>query len=101
MIVFIKQNSPEIREKLRNAGYSICVCASFVDSIWLDYHPDSSGCSDFYKEIHGVGYTDVGEVLWELTPEERIKTQLSQDGYFDKEREFFDTVEEFLAKYPK
>lgn len=101
MVVFIKQNSPEIREKLQQAGYSICNCASFVGSIWLDYHPDSSGCSDFYKEIHGVGYADISERLCNLTPEERIKTWLSQDGYFDKEREFFDTVEEFLVKYHK
>lgn len=101
MVVFIKQNSPETREKLKNAGYSICVCASFFNSIWLDYHPDSSDCSDFFDEIHGIGYTDECEGLWDLTPEERIKAWLSQDGYFDKEREFFDTVDEFLAKYPK
>lgn len=97
MIVFIKQNSPEIRKKLQDAGYSICNCALFVGSIWLSYHPDLS----FYKEIHGVGYTDEVEGLWDFTPEERIETWLSRDGYFDKEREFLDTVEEFLAKYPK
>lgn len=97
MVVFIKQNSPEIREKLQDAGYSICDCALFVSSIWLDYHPDSNFC----KEIHGVGYTDETEGLRDLTSEERIETWLSRDGYFDKEREFFDTVEEFLAKYPK
>lgn len=100
MVVFIKQNSPEIRKKLQDAGYSICNCASFVGSIWLDYHPGCSGL-DFYKEIHGVGYTDEVEGLCDLAPEERIKVWLSQDGYFDKEREFFDTVEEFLVKYPK
>ena len=97
MTVFIKQNSPEIRKKLQDAGYSICNCALFVSSIWLDYHPDSNFC----KEIHGVGYTDETEGLRDLTPEERIETWLSRDGYFDKEREFFDTVEEFLVKYPK
>jgi len=97
MVVFIKQNSPEIREKLQDAGYSICHCALFVDAIWLDYHPDSNLC----KGIHGVGYTDEVEGLLDLTPEERIETWLSRDGHFDKEREFFDTVEEFLVKYPK
>ena len=98
MVVFIKQNSPEIRKKLEDAGYSLCQCASFVDSIWLDYHPD---CKDMYKDIHGVGYTDEVEGLLYLTPQERIDTWLESLDYFDSDREFFDTVEEFLIKYSK
>ena len=97
MVVFIKQNSPEVRKKLEDAGYSICHCASFIDSIWLDYHPDSKLCRD----IHGVGYTDEVEGMLDKTPEERIEAWLSVDNYFDSEREFYDTVEEFLIKYPK
>ena len=42
-IVFIKDNSPEIRKKLKEAEYSVCICANFEDSIWLDYHPDKMG----------------------------------------------------------
>lgn len=98
MVVFIKQNSPEIRKKLKKAGFSVCHCTSFTDSIWLDYHPDSK---DLYRDIHGVGYTDESEGMLDKTPEERIEAWLSIDNYFDSEREFYDTVEEFLIKYPK
>ena len=39
-VVFIKENSPEIRSKLEKAGFSICICATFEDSIWLNYSPN-------------------------------------------------------------
>ena len=99
-IVFIKENSPEVRQKLKDVGFGICVCAEFVDSVWLDYHPEDK---HLYKDIHGTGYTDEtdGEEMNRLSPEERIKLWLSLDCYYSKDREFFDTVEEFLEKYPK
>lgn len=97
MIVFIKQNSPEIRKKLEDAGYSVCVCAEWADSIWLDYHPDSK---DLYRDIHGVGATDEVEGMLDFTPEMRIKVWLEREDFFDKDREFYETVEDFLEKYP-
>ena len=97
MVTFIKQNSPEVRKKLEQAGFSICTCASFDDSVWLDYHPGS----EYISDIHGIGYTDEVEGLLDLTPEERVEKLLSRPDYFDKDREFFDTVEEFLDKYNK
>ena len=96
-IVFIKQNSPEIREKLKEAGYTICVCASFVDSIWLDYHPDTDG---LYKDIHGIGYADEDDEDT-MTPIQRIEGRLKLDWYYSEDKEFYETVEEFLEKYPK
>jgi len=96
--VFIKQNSPEIRKKLEDAGYYVCACAKFKDSVWLVYHPDEH----FYRDIHGVGGTDKtdGEEINKLSPEERIKVWLTWDDYFSKEREFFETVDDFLKAYP-
>lgn len=96
-VVFIKQNSPEIREKLKQAGYSICVCAGFVDSVWLDYHPDSQ---DLYRDIHGTGYADEDDEGG-MTPMQRIEGRLKLDWYYSEDKEFFETVEEFLEKYPK
>lgn len=96
-VVFIKQNSYEVRDKLRKAGYTLCACTKFVDAIWLDYHPEVG----MYRDIHGVGYTDECEGLTELTPEERIQVWLNKKGYYSEEREFCDTVEKFLKKYPK
>jgi hypothetical protein len=94
-IVFITNNSPEIRHKLKEAGFSICICATFSDSIWLDYHPDEK----FPFDIHGSGYADTDDPDFNLPPLERIKQRLSLDWYYSKEREFYETVEEFLEHY--
>lgn len=96
-IVFIKDNSPEIRKKLKEAGYSVCICASFEDSIWLDCHPEDK----YPFDIHGTGYTDPGDWDEKYTPLERIKMRLEAEDWYSDEREFYDTVEEFLEKYPK
>lgn len=94
-IVFITKNSKEIRDKLKNAGFSICICASLKDSIWLDYHPEEK----FQYDIHGNGYADKDDPDYNLSPIERINHRLSLDWYYSKEREFFDSVEEFLKVY--
>jgi hypothetical protein len=94
-IVFIKDNSPEIREKLKQAGFSICVCASFSDSVWLDYHPEGN----FPFNIHGEGFADKEDLDYKLSPLERIQERLKLDWYYSKEREFYSTVEEFLEVY--
>lgn len=94
-VVFITNNSPEIRKKLKNAGFSICVCAEFEDSIWLVYHPDGH----FPFDIHGTGYIDKGDPDEKYPPLERIKMQLKEPKYYSEEREFYETVEEFLNKY--
>lgn len=98
-IVFIKENSPEVRKKLEDAGYSICACAEFEDSIWLDLHPDGN----FPIGVHGVGYTDTTDckVIQAMTPIKRIQYWLKDKGYFTENREFFDTVDDFLEHYNK
>lgn len=47
----LKENSEEIRQKIKDAGISLCVCAEFVDSDWLDY-----STSLYEKSVHGNGY---------------------------------------------
>ena len=94
-VVFIKANSPEIRNKLKEAGFSVCACASFDDSVWLDYHPKNT----YYRDIHGCGYCDPGDWDEKFSPLERIKMRLEESGYYSKDREFFDNVDEFLKKY--
>lgn len=95
-IVFIKQNSPEIIQRLQQAGFNVCGCVTFKDAIWLDYHPDDI---DLKNEIHGIGYTDPTEGMEDLSPEERIKKLLDAPGWFSEDREFYDTVDEFLEHY--
>lgn len=94
-IVFITDNSKEIRNKLKESGFTICVCAEFKDSIWLTYHPNCKVTFD----IHGTGYTDKGDWEEKYSPLERIKIRLKESGYYSEEREFYNTVEEFLNKY--
>ena len=50
---FIRKNTPELREKLEKLGYSICVCASFKDAVWLDTATHTKPCSS-----HGIGFWD-------------------------------------------
>ncbi|MBR1748785.1 MAG: hypothetical protein IJ743_03210 [Bacilli bacterium] len=94
-IVFIKANSPEIRNKLKEAGFSICICASFEDSVWLNYHPGEK----FPFDIHGEGYAEEDEPDAKYPPLERIQIRLKERGYYSGDREFYDTVEEFLKHY--
>lgn len=51
-VLVLKQNTPEIREKIKQAGIEICECAEFKDSVWLSY----TGAT--LNKIHGVGYYD-------------------------------------------
>ena len=51
-ILVLKQNTPEIREKIKQAGIEVCECAEFKDSVWLSY----TGATP--NKIHGVGYHD-------------------------------------------
>lgn len=50
--VVLKQNSPEIRKRIEDAGISLCPCASFDDNSWLDYHIGLGA----YFDVHGLGY---------------------------------------------
>ena len=49
---FIRKNTPELREKLENMGYHICICCKFKDNIWLNNYINDE--LDRY-EIHGLG----------------------------------------------
>lgn len=60
--IVLKENNEAIRKKIEEAGIELCPCASFEDSIWLDY-------SDITPNIvHGVGYPFEYE-----TPEQHLR----------------------------
>lgn len=48
----LKDNSPEIRQRIRDAGISVCICASFDTSRWLNYSTRVA------NGVHGVGGSD-------------------------------------------
>ena len=46
----LRKNNKAIRKKIENAGIHVCVCASFKNACWLDYHTMVA------NSVHGVGY---------------------------------------------
>ena len=50
---FIRKNTPELRDKLKELGYHICPCALFEDSVWLH----TSFLTD-EPTVHGIGFVD-------------------------------------------
>lgn len=82
--ILLKENDPAIREKIRNAGIKVCLCAEFEDSCWLDYHPGNT------DSVHGVGYP----FEFEDSQDNALKRFLAEniDRYVCKD------VDEFIAK---
>ena len=53
-VIVLKQNSPEIRQKIKDADISVCICAEFEKSVWLNCYPEEK--TTFY--VHGIGFSD-------------------------------------------
>ena len=75
MTYILRDNNEEIRQKILDSGIGVCVCASFEDACWLDFHTSIHG-----KEVHGVGY--YGEET--NTQEEELKRFVNEckDPYY-------------------
>lgn len=50
----LKENTEEIRKRIKDAGIHVCVCATFIDACWLDFHTAVA------NGVHGVGYWGEG-----------------------------------------
>lgn len=46
----LKENSEEIRQRIKDVGIDVCPCATFQGSCWLDYSTRVA------NGVHGVGY---------------------------------------------
>lgn len=62
--VYLRANSPEIRQKIKDAGISVCICSGFDGSDILHccrsiIQEIKDGKKLFY--VHGIGYTDDDE----------------------------------------
>lgn len=55
---FIRKNTPELQEKLKEMGYDICPCCNFATSAWLDNNIETNS-------IHGVPAHAIGIMLHE------------------------------------
>ena len=70
MTIILKENSEEIRERIKEAGIKVCVCARFKDACWLDYNPSIT------DSVHGVG--TYGEEVETYSQEEECARFLSE-----------------------
>ena len=87
MTYILKENSEEIRNKIKEAGIELCGCTEFKDACWLDYTPSVS------ESVHGVGYYDDGEL--------GINSQEEMLDYFVEDCRFpvwCKDVDEFIDK---
>lgn len=50
MTFYLRHNTKVIRDKIAQSGIDVCVCAAFIDSVWLDYSTKVA------NGVHGVGY---------------------------------------------
>ena len=48
-VILLRQNSQEISDAIKASGIDVCICANFVDSVWLYYYPTVGS-------VHGIGY---------------------------------------------
>lgn len=86
-ILVLKDNSPEIRDKIRTSGIVVCRCAYFENSVWLYY----SGVNG----IHGLGYSD--EVDGNRSVDEVIKYFQAENKdiiYCNDVKEFIETIKQ-------
>lgn len=81
---FLRTNSKEIQERLKEIGLSICTCVEFPESVWLVCHKTT-----MTYDIHGVGYEEDGSI--KLSLENFLKAHKEdlidcgmKDGYFIK-----------------
>lgn len=56
---FIRKNTPELRDRLKDLGFVICPCVNFKNAVWLNTCKISKDEDNLQKaSIHGVGYWD-------------------------------------------
>lgn len=61
--LILKENSPQIRELIKQHGIDVCRCCEYKDSLWLNYNHSVT------ESVHGIGYSDD----WEnSTPQQKI-----------------------------
>jgi hypothetical protein len=82
----LKENSVEIRRKIRESGIYVCPCAEFVDADWLDFHTSVN------NGVHGNGYPFEG-----MTKEETRALFL----YEVKNPVWCENVDEFINEIKK
>lgn len=69
---YIRKNTKELRDRLKEIGYTICKCCYFNDAVWLDTLPQNG-------TAHGVGYVSEGV----KSQEEELSRYVAEDNGID------------------
>jgi hypothetical protein len=88
-VILLRQNSQEIRDAIKASGIDVCICANFVDSVWLDYYPTIGS-------VHGIGYPYEG-----MTSEQTLSFIEYEWGQYDTKVIECKDVQEFIDKILK
>ena len=76
-MIYLKENSEEIQDKIRKAGISICLCA--MDAPYLIYMDGDDGL----QLVHGEGTPSVVKDEYkDFTPEEILEYDIGEALYF-------------------
>lgn len=76
---FIRKNTLELQQRLKELGYRICICAAFDDSVWLATSTETSA-------VHGKGFVDNSGWTNMDTQEKALASFLrdaEKEGYID------------------
>ena len=87
-ILILKENTEEIRDKIKQARIDICKCAEFKNSAWLEFM-DING-------VHGLGYSD--ETDGNLTVEQvlaRFQAEIKNIVYCKDVDEFITKIKDY------
>ena len=56
--IYLRKNTPEIIEKLKLRGITVCICVDFNNAIWLTGHYISElERTNGISSVHGLGYS--------------------------------------------
>lgn len=86
---FIRKDTPELRQKLKDLGYSICPCCDFEGSVWLSILQINS-------TVHGVGFCDKTG-LSGIDTQEKALARFLYDSEKDGSIDCGDNEELFIA----
>ena len=88
-VILLRQNSQEIRDAIKASCIDVCICANFVDSVWLYYYPTVGS-------VHGIGYP-----YEDMTSEQTLALIEYEWKQYDTKVIECNEVEEFINEITK
>lgn len=87
--IYLSNNNEEIREKLRNLGFSLCICTEFENNPWLYFNGMST-------DIHGAGVGHNAE--FNPLPLKRLKEEIISVAKQGEKVIICNSIEDFVKE---